>query len=157
MCSSLTPVTRGSMTGIGGKEAKIEGRGTVELVSICNSQDFILHLNDVLHIPRTRNNLISLGWWDTAGRKYEGGDRMINFINRDGRWIVEGKKVSNHLYKMKLHVHDRNSMCSITNHTNHWSFANDITLINWETWHKPLDMLDIWAWRNYWTVTWSPD
>ena len=47
--------------GVGGKEALISGHETVELDSTCNSTDYILSLENVLHVPGTWNNLISLG------------------------------------------------------------------------------------------------
>jgi hypothetical protein len=59
--TSYTPLEHISVTGVGGKEAKIAGWGTVELVSTCNGQKYILCLEDVLHVPGQQNNLISLG------------------------------------------------------------------------------------------------
>jgi hypothetical protein len=59
--TSYTPLGKGSVTGVGGKQATIAGQGTVELVSTCNGQEFTLLLQNVLYVPGTRNNLISLG------------------------------------------------------------------------------------------------
>jgi hypothetical protein len=46
-----TPMGNTSVTGVGGKEALISGCGTVELKSTCNGTDYILHLENVLHVP----------------------------------------------------------------------------------------------------------
>jgi hypothetical protein len=59
--TSYTPLENISVTGVGGKEAKIASWGTVELVSTCNGRKYILCLEDVLHLPGQQNNLISVG------------------------------------------------------------------------------------------------
>ena len=56
-----TPMGNSSVTGVGGKEAVIMGHGTVELKLTCNGAEYILRLENVLHVPGTQNNLISLG------------------------------------------------------------------------------------------------
>ena len=58
---NYTPLGNSSVTGVGGKEATIAGQGTVELNSTCNGVNYILHLENMLHVPGTRNNLILLG------------------------------------------------------------------------------------------------
>lgn len=65
--ASYTPTSNSTVTEVGGKEAVIAGCGTVELSSMCNGQQFTLHLKDVLYVPGQRNNLISLGRWDEVG------------------------------------------------------------------------------------------
>jgi hypothetical protein len=100
---TYTPVGDQNVTGVGGP-AKIAGRGTIELISMCKGQEYILRLEDVVHVPGTRNNLISLGRWDTKGRRYEGGNGKITLVTKDGRHVAQGEKVSNNLYKMKLSI-----------------------------------------------------
>jgi hypothetical protein len=70
--TTYTPVDSRSVTGLGGTATKITGCGTVELISMCNSEEHVLHLEHVLHVPGTRNNLISRGRWDAAGGCYQG-------------------------------------------------------------------------------------
>ena len=50
---NYTPLGNISITGVGGKKAVIAGHGTVELVSIYNNQHYVIHLQNVLHVPRT--------------------------------------------------------------------------------------------------------
>ena len=50
--------------GVGNKTAHAIGKGTIELISYINEQKFIICLEDVLYIPTTENNLISLRRWD---------------------------------------------------------------------------------------------
>ena len=54
-------LTNKLVLGVGNNESHAIGRGTVELESYYNGQKFIIKLEDVLHIPDTRNSLISLG------------------------------------------------------------------------------------------------
>jgi hypothetical protein len=97
--TSYTPVENASMTGVGGKEAQIAGRGTVELISICNGQKYLLHLENVL---QQKNNLISLGRWDAAGGKYIGGKGQLTLVTKDGKHVAQGTKMDKHLYKMDV-------------------------------------------------------
>ena len=90
------------MTGVGGKEAQIAGRGTVELISTCNGQKYLLHLENVLHVPGQKNNLISLGRWDTAGGKYIGGKGQLTLVTKDGKHVAQGTKMDKHLYKIDV-------------------------------------------------------
>jgi hypothetical protein len=50
---SYTLMENNSVTRVGGKEVSIAGHGNIELVSTCNGQDYILLLQNVLHVPRT--------------------------------------------------------------------------------------------------------
>ena len=59
--TDYTPMGNSSITGVGRKEALIMGCGTVELNLTCNCTEYILCLENVLHVPGTRNNLILLG------------------------------------------------------------------------------------------------
>lgn len=87
---TYTPMGNSSVMGVGSKEAKIDGCRTVELVSTCSGQDFILLLGDVIHVPRTQNNLILLGRWDATGGRYTRGKRVITLITKDGQQVAEG-------------------------------------------------------------------
>ena len=51
--TDYTPMGNSSIMGVGGKEAIIMGCGTVELKSTCNGTEYILHLENVLHVPGT--------------------------------------------------------------------------------------------------------
>ena len=78
--TEYTPMGNSSVTGVGGKEAIIMGRGTVELKSTCNGTKYNLRSENVLHVPGMQNNLILLGRWDAAGGRYTGGNGEITLI-----------------------------------------------------------------------------
>lgn len=82
--TTYTPMGNAAITGVGG-DTKIAGRGTIELISKCNGQDFVLILEDILHVPSTQNNLILLGRWDAAGEQYTGGGGVITLTTKDGK------------------------------------------------------------------------
>ena len=92
------------MTGVGGKEAAVIGHGTVILISNCNGVNWTLKLENVLHVPGQRNNLISLGRWDKAGSTYQGGENKIILITKDGKRVAEGTRLNNFLYGMNVRV-----------------------------------------------------
>ena len=77
---TYTPLKATTVAGVGNVKAKVEGRGTVELELHCNSHKYILWLENVLYIPTNHNNLISLGHWNNASRKYigKGGGAYIH-------------------------------------------------------------------------------
>ena len=118
-----------SVTGVGGKEAAIAGKGTVELISTCNSQKYILRLENVLHIPGQRNNLISLGRWDEASSRYLGGKGELTLVTKDGKQIAHGRKLDRHLYKMDVSVYKSPKWPDET-------FNGQETTLDWETWHR---------------------
>jgi hypothetical protein len=64
---TYTSVGDQNVTGVGGP-VMIASWGTIELISICKGQEYILHLEDVIHVPGMQNNLISLGRWNIKGR-----------------------------------------------------------------------------------------
>jgi hypothetical protein len=134
--TSYTPSKNITVTGVGGKEAPILGRGTVELNSTCNGNNYILRLEDVLHVPGQRNNLISLGRWDNEGRRYIGGNGMITLVTKDGRRVAQGKKVNNNLYRMSVSVRKPTSTPSKNNTVTPKTFAGNEPSLSWETWHR---------------------
>ena len=73
-----------SVAGVGNTRVPIEGHRTVELISECNSHKILLHLEHVLHILANKNNLISLGRWDSSGGTYESNKGLLTLIMRDG-------------------------------------------------------------------------
>lgn len=51
----------GTVVGVGSVKAAIQGQGTVRLYSECEGVSYTLTMENVLHIPANKNNLISLG------------------------------------------------------------------------------------------------
>jgi hypothetical protein len=49
--TSYIPLNNTTVMGVGGKEANIAGKGIVELTSTCDGQIYLLHLENVLHVP----------------------------------------------------------------------------------------------------------
>ena len=68
-----------------------------------------------------RDNLILLGRWDAAGRHYHGGNGEIMLITKNRMLVVQGIKIHNHLYHMKMDL-------KLPNQSN--------KLPIWETWHR---------------------
>jgi hypothetical protein len=124
-----------AVTGVGG-DAKIAGWGTIKLISKCNGQDFVLILEDVLHVPSTRNNLISLGQWDAAGGQYTGGGGVITLTTKDGKRIGHSKKISNHLYKMDMTICKATSKLPKDYAASPHAFISKQPALSWEMWHR---------------------
>jgi GAG-pre-integrase domain len=133
---TYTPMENRLVTGVGGKEAKIAGHRSVELVSTCNSQDFILLLEDVIHVPRTQYNLTLLGCWDVTGGWFIGRKGVITIITKDGQQVAQGTKVKNNPYMMKVSVQKLLPTLTINPAVNPSSFTGCKWAPSWETWHQ---------------------
>lgn len=59
-------ITNATVTGIGGFQTSIVGRGMVELESKYKGHTYAMTFTNILHIPSNKNNLISLERWDTV-------------------------------------------------------------------------------------------
>ena len=123
-----------SVVGVGRNKAKVEGKGTIELISRYNGHAYTLRLQNVLYIPTNRNNLLLLGRWDAAGGRYIGGQGQIILENKEHTVIATGTKISNHLYKMKFETR-LPSAKSFVKSTEHLFNITEPTQ-SWETWHK---------------------
>ena len=82
------PVDSTSVAGVRNAKATVKGCGSVELESTCQGQKYVLWLNDVLYVPANRNNVLSLGRWDNAGRRYVGKGGKIALINEAGKPVM---------------------------------------------------------------------
>ena len=54
------------VAGVGRIKAHMVGKGTIRLISECKGHIYVLELQDILYVPNNRNNLLSLGKWETA-------------------------------------------------------------------------------------------
>jgi len=128
---TYTKIQKSTVTGVAARKATAIGRGTVTLISNCNGVNWTLKLENVLHVPGQRNNLISLGRWDKAGSTYQGGDNKITLITKDGKRVTQGNRLDNFLYGMNVKI----KMPSLVSESSQ-SFAGTNSAQNWETWHK---------------------
>ena len=130
------PVMGKTVAGVGNHQANVEGRGTVELESNYNGYKYLLRLENVLHIPSNRNNLISLGRWDQAGGRYTGGGGVLILITKDGKHVAKGTKIDNNLYKMKISQRKPGATYSKSTTCTPETFQATEPTQDWETWHK---------------------
>jgi transposase InsO family protein len=135
--STYQPLHNTSVVGVGRLKAKAEGKGTIELESRYKNKMFILKLENVLHIPTNRNNLISLGKWDAAGGRYIGGGGKIILENKNKTPVAIGTKADNNLYKMKLKTRiPRENHVNKQDHNDLQTFMTTTPTQSWETWHR---------------------
>ena len=89
--------------GISNKLAHVGGKGTIELISYFNKQKFIIHLEDILYIPTTENNLISLRRWDNITKgEITIKNGTLALLTKDNLEVAKGKVIHNYLYHMDL-------------------------------------------------------
>src|SRR6267378_4083707 len=130
------PLTNKLVLGVGNNETHVIGRGTIKLESNFNGQKFIIKLEDVLHIPDTRNSLISLGRWDRiANRATNIKNGILTLSTKDGIKVAKGKQVGNFLYRMDVQTREpcapQFKNVTVTPQT----FVANEPAQSWETWH----------------------
>ena len=93
--------------GIGNKSAHAVGKGTIELISYLNEQKFIIFLEEILYIPTTKNNLISLRRWDSITKgEITIKNSILTLLTKDNIAVAKGKAIYNYLYYMDLATHN---------------------------------------------------
>ncbi len=132
--TNYEPLRGVTVTGVGGTKVVVEGRGTVDLVSKCEGRTHALRLQHVLHIPTNKNNLISLGKWDSAGGSYQSNQGILKLITKGGITITVAKRIENNLYKIQVGV--REMATKLHTQDKYETFTTTKSFPSWETWHK---------------------
>lgn len=101
---SYQPMHDTQIGGVGGRNSRVEGRGTIELESQCEGKIYVLTLQDVLYIPSNKHNLLSLGKWTAAGGLFIGGGGKLSLISKSGKCVAQGTKMENNLYKIRFTI-----------------------------------------------------
>ena len=122
------PIPEIPISGVGGMKAHAIGRGNVKLKSECNNRTYILKLKNVLHVPKNKNNLLSLGKWERDGRSYNTCDGIISLLTKERESVAKGVKISNDLYKFAFKHAPRPAR------SDH-AFSAASPSQSWETWH----------------------
>ncbi len=77
-----------------------QGRGTVDIHTQVDNENFALILENVLYVPQNPHNLLSLSCWDNAGSSYQGIDGKLSLTTKN-QTVATGIKTTNNLYKMQ--------------------------------------------------------
>jgi hypothetical protein len=125
-----------TVTGVGNVKTKAKGRGIIEIILYCDSQKYILMLEDVLYILSNCNSLIFIGRWDNMGGRYTRGGGMLTLITKNGKSIAKGTKIGNNLYKIKVSVRKPNTADTKRHTVTPQTFKSNEPFQNWETWHN---------------------
>ena len=96
------PAVNANVIGVGNTLTEIRGRGNVKVQTRVGGITHTLTLQNVLHIPTNKYNLISLGRWDKAGREFRSSQGLLSMIDRDGKTVAYGTKLHSNLYRMHM-------------------------------------------------------
>jgi hypothetical protein len=91
--------------GASSTQARIEGKGTVEVECRCEGRKAVMRLRDVLYIPGIPHSLVSLGRWDAAGGQWACQNGVLT-LTKDGKRVAQGTKLPNNLYRMGFEKRD---------------------------------------------------
>ena len=130
-------LTNKVVRGVGNKLARVVGKGTIELISYFIKQKFIICLEDVLYIPTTENNLISLRRWDNITKgviTIKNG--TLTLLTKFNLEVAKGKAIHNYLYHMDLAMHNPTFQHSPNNTMIFETFALTKPTKSWEVWHR---------------------
>jgi len=118
-----------TVSGIGGITASAVGKGTVFLHSECNGIVHMLQLQNVLHVPKNTNSLLSLGCWEQQqGRSIMIKHGKLSLLTKDDITVARGTRLSNRLYQMSF-------VLAHALHDTDFTFHVVIRLPSWADWH----------------------
>ena len=112
--------------GISGNKTRAHGKGTVTLLTRTKGTLCTIQLRDTLHVPDSRQNLISLGRWELKGKWFRGKEGTLTLYTADDVLVIQGKRATNNLYCLHFHV-----QIYADNGTPDYAFT--ATKISWET------------------------
>jgi hypothetical protein len=105
--AEYSPADGITVAGVGNTKMSVTGHGMVKLRSRCKGQEYNLRLENVLHIPSNRNNLLALGRWEKNSQTYTGKNGILMLNDAKGKAIAKGKHIENNLYKMQFQPRDK--------------------------------------------------
>lgn len=119
--------TKSEVMGIGNEPLEVKGRGTVELESYIGRQKVKFYLKNVLYVPSTSNNLLSICQLDKDGGCAKFGSGKVALYARQGQHIAEGT-ISQGLYKLNVRAKIKPLKKAHT--------VRQRPPADWLTWHK---------------------
>ena len=127
--ATYTPLNDISIAGVGPLRTNAVGKGTIYLQSRCDRYLHTIELNNALHVPENRNNLLSLGRWEQAGRSITLSQGNITLLSEEGNPIARGNKLRNSLYSIAFQYMPTPRSYEV-------SFLALSQLPDWEEWHQ---------------------
>jgi hypothetical protein len=110
--------------GVGGTKTRAHGKGTIRVLAEMKSGKCTIKLNDVLHVPECKHNLISLGRWEDNERSYRAQNSILTLYSSNNNPVIQGERSQNNLYWLKLYITQQEEQLAFS--------ASKIT---WDTWH----------------------
>ena len=93
-------------------------------------------MEDVLYIPTTENNLISLGRWDNIAKgEITIKNGTLALLTKDNLEVAKGKAIHNYLYHMDPATHNPAFQKSKNNTVILETFVLTEPTKSWEVWH----------------------
>jgi hypothetical protein len=65
---------------------------------------YMLILQDMLHMPTSQYNLLSLRKWNKSCGNFSVNCGCLSLVKWDGKVIAQGQRIKLNLYKMRLHL-----------------------------------------------------
>jgi hypothetical protein len=98
------PLPNSVVQGIRNVTTKVKGCRTVKLCSCIDNKSYMLILEDVLHMPMSQYNLLSLRKWDKSCGNFSVNHSHLSLVKQDGKVVTQGQRIKLNLYKMRLHL-----------------------------------------------------
>ena len=112
-----------TITGVGGSHVNAIGIGSVLITSKIDGKSHSIRLHDVLHVPGTHDNLLSVGRFEERGGEFRAKQGRAYFYDAQNTLVLSGKR-ENPLYYLDIKVsHDITSFTKQPEST-------------WLQWHK---------------------
>jgi len=139
MFATYGPVPKITITGVGGVKAFATSMGTVYLNAELDRTVRTLQLNNVLHIPESNRNLMSIPLWEEpvgCSAHFEDHQVVLTMnktTQKAGIPIARGPKINSRLYRILFTLAPSPDSQSIEDVL---CFSTTKTLVPWEVWHR---------------------
>src|SRR6267154_510748 len=129
--SSYEPTPEATVLGVGGKVIRVQGQGTLTLTAQYGTRKRTLHLEKINYIPTNKYNILSLGRWDSQGRRYQASHGELILYDHHDVPVLKGLKIASNIYKFILKPYDASQITKQI-----YSFSSKEIKQTWETWHR---------------------
>jgi len=92
MFTDYRPLNDVYVGGVGGTKMRAHGKGTICVLAEMKSGKCTIKLNDVLHVPECKHNLISLRRWEDNRRSYRAQNGTLTLYTSNDNPVIQGER-----------------------------------------------------------------
>lgn len=134
--NEFTENTNGTLNLASNASTKINAKGSASMKTVLDGKTRNVTLNEALHVPNLRMNLLSVGKITDKGFKVLFEEESAKIINREEKTILKAKRIDGLYYLPEIGHKYESTMKRRTS-------SEEAHLISIETWHRRMGHLNI--------------